>query len=523
MTDRTHLHDYKRSRAVLVGTSDYTHLPPVPAAANSLHRMAGMLTSDLCGWPRERISIFSNEPGPGDLPDRLITLFEEARDVALFYFVGHGQVDVEDQLCLGLVSSRLDPHRRASTSLQFHSVRRAMLGSPATTKIIILDCCFAGLANKPSNTLGAADLLDKVSGTGAYTMAASGSYTTAWYEKRSKKVAQAYFTKYLVDLIQTGIVGEPAGLRLRVLFGHLREKLGYDGRPLPEDRNIDNAGDFIFAHNAAPLQARANSSPGALAAQEAQLGDLRAMLTNLSRRNQSLIERQLSLIDSLEQAEQDPERLSSLYRLDHLATRMRRTSENLLVLAGHEGTRRWSQPVPLVDVLRAAVSEIEQYERVVLNVQPGIVVVGQAVNDVVHLVAEIVENATTFSPEDTQVYVSGQPLESGGVLLDITDNGIGMLDEEISQANWRLENSALVEGAVSRRMGLFLVGRLAARHAIRVRLRRAVKGGVTALVWLPEAVAGSEIGKPNQPLCEVNKCLALQMSSGPFLLSRLVA
>ncbi|HJY94518.1 MAG TPA: nitrate- and nitrite sensing domain-containing protein, partial [Streptosporangiaceae bacterium] len=153
-----------------------------------------------------------------------------------------------------------------------------------------------------------------------------------------------------------------------------------------------------------------------LAADEAMLrGNLNAMFINLSRRSQSLIERQLSLIDSLEQSEQDSGRLSSLFRLDHLATRMRRNSENLLVLAGHEVTRRWSQPVPLVDVLRAAISEIEQYERVVLNVQPGIVVVGQAVNDVVHLVAEIVENATTFSPEDTQVYVSGQPLSSGGV------------------------------------------------------------------------------------------------------------
>ena len=169
-----------------------------------------------------------------------------------------------------------------------------------------------------------------------------------------------------------------------------------------------------------------------LAADEAMLrGNLNAMFVNLSRRSQSLIERQISLIDSLEQGEQDSGRLSSLFRLDHLATRMRRNSENLLVLAGHEASRRWSQPVPLVDVLRAAISEIEQYERVVLNVQPGITLVGQAVNDVVHLVAELVENATTFSPEDTQVHVSGQPLTSGGVLLDVTDGGVGISDQEI--------------------------------------------------------------------------------------------
>jgi signal transduction histidine kinase len=235
-----------------------------------------------------------------------------------------------------------------------------------------------------------------------------------------------------------------------------------------------------------------------LAADEAMLrGNLNAMFVNLSRRSQSLIERQLSLIDNLEQSEQDADRLSSLFRLDHLATRMRRNSENLLVLAGHEAaSRRWSQPVPLVDVLRAAISEIEQYERVVLNVQPGIQVIGQAVNDIVHLVAEIVENATTFSPEDTQVYVTGQPLTSGGVLLDITDNGVGIAEQEMAHANWRLDNPPVVDVAVSRRMGLFVVGRLAARHGVRVRLRHAQSGGLTALIWLPESVAAPEGGQP---------------------------
>ena len=178
--------------------------------------------------------------------------------------------------------------------------------------------------------------------------------------------------------------------------------------------------------------------------------------------------------------------------MDHLATRMRRNSENLLVLAGHELSRQRTEPVALVDVLRAAVSEIEQYERVVPNIQPGISVRGQSVNDVVHLLSELAENATTFSPADTPVNVSGHLLNSGGALLDISDRGVGMDADEMAHANWRLDNPPVVDVAVSRRMGLFVVARLASRHGIRVRLRPASMGGLTALVWLPDEVITRE-------------------------------
>jgi signal transduction histidine kinase len=287
---------------------------------------------------------------------------------------------------------------------------------------------------------------------------------------------------------------EVAGTRLPEMVRRLSEadgvEEGLDIEPINVD-STDEIGEVARAFDQVHREAVR------LAANEALLrGNLNAMFVNLSRRSQSLIERQIALIDSLEQGEQDSERLSSLFRLDHLATRMRRNSENLLVLAGHEVSRRWSQPVALVDVLRAAISEIEQYERVVLNVQPGVAVVGHAVNDVVHLVAEIVENATTFSSEDTQVYVSGHPLTSGGVLLDITDSGVGITDQEMAHANWRLDNPPVVDVAVSRRMGLFVVGRLAARHGIRVRLRHAPSGGLTTLIWLPETIAAQEAAAP---------------------------
>jgi signal transduction histidine kinase len=213
-----------------------------------------------------------------------------------------------------------------------------------------------------------------------------------------------------------------------------------------------------------------------------------AMFVNLSRRSQSLIERLARMIDSLEQNEDDPDRLSNLFSMDHLVTRMRRNSENLLLLAGHESPRKWTEPVPLADITRAATSEIEQYNRVVLNVQPGVAVIGPAVSDVVHLLAELIENATIFSPKDTQVLVSAQELTSGGVLIEVTDKGIGVSESRLAEMNWRLDNPPVMDVSVSRHMGLFAVARLAERHRIRVRLRPAVPQGLTALVWLPDTV-----------------------------------
>ena len=226
-----------------------------------------------------------------------------------------------------------------------------------------------------------------------------------------------------------------------------------------------------------------------LAVHEATLrGNLNATFVNLSRRSQTLVERQLGIIDSLEQAEQDPERLSSVFRLDHLAVRMRRNSENLLVLAGHEEVRKWSKPVSLLDVVRAAISEIEEYERVITNIQPTILISGRATSDVVRLIAELLENAATFSPATTQVLVTGQTVTNGGVLIEIVDEGLGMADQDLERENWRLDNPPEIDVAASRQMGLFVVGRLAARHGVRVRLRHTPSNGVSVLVWLPETL-----------------------------------
>src|SRR5258708_4707209 len=163
------------------------------------------------------------------------------------------------------------------------------------------------------------------------------------------------------------------------------------------------------------------------------------MFTPLSRRSVPLIDRLARMIDSLEQNEDDPDRLSSLFSMDHLVTRMRRNSENLLVLAGEEPARTWSEPVPLTDVARAAMSEIEQYTRVVLDIQPEVAVSGQAATDVVHLLAEVIENATMFSSPDTSVRVSANEFDSGGVLLEIRDAGVGVPEARLAEINLRLD------------------------------------------------------------------------------------
>src|SRR5580658_1236080 len=206
-----------------------------------------------------------------------------------------------------------------------------------------------------------------------------------------------------------------------------------------------------------------------LASNEAMLrNSFNAVFVNLSRRSQSLIERLVRMIDSLEQNEDDPERLSNLFAMDHLVTRMRRNAENLLLLAGHESARKWSEPVSLADVARAALSEIEQYSRVSLRIQPGVAVSGQAVSDVVHLLAEVIENATIFSSKDTPVHVSAQEVISGGVLIEVADSGVGIPDSRLAEINWRLDNPPIIDVAVSRHMGLFAVARLAERHRVRV-------------------------------------------------------
>ncbi|MFF3315597.1 nitrate- and nitrite sensing domain-containing protein [Streptomyces sp. NPDC003035] len=250
----------------------------------------------------------------------------------------------------------------------------------------------------------------------------------------------------------------------------------------------------------ADLAGARDSLAAELATQRAELQGHTALLTaelerlrhtvhhtfvNLSLRSLGLVERQLGVIEKLEEREQDPDRLATLFKLDHMATVMRRHSENLLVLAGHEHVHGHPGAVPLVDVLRAAVSEIERYERVTIqSLPPHAQIAGFAADDLSHLIAELLENATSFSPPDAQVQLSGWLLESGEVMLSVQDEGIGMTESRLAELNARLAEADPADAA-GEGLGIRVTALLAARHGVRVQLREQKQGGIAAVIVLP--------------------------------------
>jgi signal transduction histidine kinase len=278
-----------------------------------------------------------------------------------------------------------------------------------------------------------------------------------------------------------------------------------DVHPVPVT-SADEVGEVARAFDAVHSQALR------LAVEQASMRTgFSSVFVNLSRRSQSLVQRQLQLIERLERDEEDADQLAILFQLDHLATRMRRNNENLMVLSGEEpGGRRSGQPVTATDVLRAAVSEIEQYQRVVVRTPPPVRVVGYAAGDLMRLIAELLDNATSFSAPDTQVTVVTAVADTGGLSIDIMDQGIGMSAAELAEANVRLTEAGSVDLATSRRMGLFVVGRLASRHRFGVTLHGGTDiTGVRATVTVPAdlvtdlpdstGTAPAQLTRPPQP------------------------
>ena len=336
----------------------------------------------------------------------------------------------------------------------------------------------------------------------------------------------------LAAMIVTFVVARSLLVPLRVLR---RDALDVANRRLPEtvQRILADPDPVEAAKNAVePVPVFTREETGQLArsfdavhdqavrmaTEQALLRDnINSIFVNLSRRSQTLVERQLALIDRLEQDEQDPDQLASLFELDHLATRMRRNSESLLVLSGSGLSRQLSRPVPAAEVVGAAVSEVEQYARIEVLSAPEISVQGRAVSDLVHLIAELLDNATSFSEPDKKVYVRMAVTRKKELAVQITDSGVGMSTEEIEAANMRLADPPDLDVAVTRRMGLYVVARLAKRHDIKVRLRENedIEGGLIARITVPAALVYTSTTSSSQPTMTSLSHSSLSGSSFP--------
>ncbi|MFB7982249.1 sensor histidine kinase [Streptomyces vinaceus] len=276
--------------------------------------------------------------------------------------------------------------------------------------------------------------------------------------------------------------------------------------PPPADDEITQVGGALATVHRAALSA---------AVERAELASgVSGVFVNLARRSQVLVHKQLTLLDSMERRADDPGELGDLFRLDHLTTRMRRHAESLIILSGAAPGRAWRMPVPLTNVVRAAVSEIEDYPRVEVRQLAEAAVLGGAVADLTHLLAELIENAAQFSPPHTKVRVSGEPVGAGYV-LEVEDRGLGMGPESLREANRRIEQSESLDLFDSDRLGLFVVSRLSARHGVRVHLRTSPYGGTTAVVLLPNSLLQGAIETGSGPAPEPGRDSAFEAPVQP--------
>ncbi|MER7752147.1 nitrate- and nitrite sensing domain-containing protein [Kitasatospora sp. NPDC097643] len=343
-------------------------------------------------------------------------------------------------------------------------------------------------------------------------------------EDRAGRIASEAQDPYALGLftpagiaVLLGLVGVVASLVISVqigrglvseLIGLRNSALELAGRKLPATIRRLRAGEEVDIEAEAPRPVEGADEIGQVhralgtvqraavtaAVERAEvLSGVSGVFVNLARRSQVLVHRQLTLLDAMERRTEDPSELADLFRLDHLTTRMRRHAEGLIILSGAAPGRAWRRPVPLLDVVRAAVSEVEEYARIEVHPLPRVAVTGQAVADLTHLVAELVENATGFSPPHTRVHIRGEQV-GNGFALEIEDRGLGMGPAALAAANRRIAAAEQTDLFDSDRLGLFVVSRLARRQGVRVSLVPSAYGGTTAVVLLPTALLADRAG-----------------------------
>ena len=409
----------------------------------------------------------------------------------------YGQTAMADAALPGLRASDAVAYRHTAASAEFTRLSRTQqeiaADGPTGPGFTALDDAWNASAAPVL-----ADLGRLVGDAGTAAVAKAEPYSRALSTKAGLAVAAG-----LIAVLLSLVVSVRIGRGLVVELGGLRDAaLDLAARRLPRAVARLRAGQPVdIAAQVPPTPAGSDeiSQVGAAlahvhrAALEAAVeraevvNGVAGVFLNLARRSQILVHRQLALLDTMERRVEDPGELEDLFRLDHLATRMRRHAEGLIILSGAAPGRGWRRPMPLMDVVRAAVAEVEDYPRVDVRRIPDIRVSGSAVADLAHLIAELVENATAFSPPHTRVRVHGQRVPSG-YLIEIEDRGLGMGAPALADANRRIASTRQADLLDSDRLGLFVVSRLARRHAVQVSLRNAPSGGTLAVVLLPAAI-----------------------------------
>jgi signal transduction histidine kinase len=429
----------------------------------------------------------------GTAPDQAVTRSSAAQlDAAVSQFGASGLPGARDLYAQTVSGPDVDGRERIETSTltALNTGNPVVAGGSAAAAVTDWDTAAQGTADKVRQV--EVQLQERMRSDGTALAATAGSQAL----RDGVIVAALVLLALLLLLLVTRAILRPLRTLRSSAFDIAQRRLPQAIEELqdPETQQSAMAVQPIDVHTSEEIGevARAFDAVHAeairLAGEQALLrANVNDIFVNLSRRSQGLVKRQLGLIDKLESDEQDPDHLGDLFQLDHLATRMRRNNENLLVLAGAAELRpRRRRPVPTEDVLRASVSEVEDYQRVVVRRAPAVSLAGPAVNDLVHLMAELLDNATSFSPPESTVVLSSTLDAGNGLVIEISDSGVGIEPPALRVINAELADPPTVDAAVSRRMGLFVVGRLAQRNNIHVQLQAAPVGqGTIAVVTVP--------------------------------------
>ncbi|MGW5878396.1 sensor histidine kinase [Nocardiopsis terrae] len=356
----------------------------------------------------------------------------------------------------------------------------------------------AGLAETAADQTAAVVDLTEAASSWMFTLAVGGGITSVFAGTVAYGVAARSASRLTYRLAR--LRAETLGIARNDLPRIVRrleagESVDLDTEMKQLDHGTDEVGQVADAFNTAQ-----RTAVGAAVKQADIRAGVSRVFLGIAHRNQSLVQRQLQLLDRVEREEEDPDLLESLFQLDHLATRGRRHAENLIILGGAQPGRRWRHPVPLVDILRGAISETDEYARVELVSVPDLALAGAVVADVIHLLAELVENATAYSPPHTDVTIAAENVPKG-VVVEIEDRGLGMTEHDLAEANTTLSEAPefdVMTPGTDGRLGLFVVARLARKHDIGVQLRPSPYGGTRAVVLLPGTLVAAISGPPSE-------------------------